>query len=216
MRQHPEKWEDMSNYLVHFTKGSNGVSGYDAMMSIYANCVLWPGRQFGIGKSRAPAGTQQEAVCFSGIPAGQWQRLEERRGTKYGLAFSKEYILSLGGGPVWYAWKDTPHWQTLQDMMAAADGDADAPIWKFTAMIDAPGVYGNSEYFFEWEREWRHIGAMSFTPEDVAFLLIPEALHTAAQSFFEDAYRENIGPAYFCPYIDPSWSKEKIINELKK
>lgn len=88
MRQHTEKWEDMSNYLVHFTKGSNGVSGYDAMMSIYGDGVLWPGQKFGIGKNKAPAGTQQEAVCFSEIPAGQWQRLEERRGTKYGLAFS--------------------------------------------------------------------------------------------------------------------------------
>ena len=82
-------------------------------------------------------------------------------------------------------------------------------------MIDAPGEYGKREYFFDWEREWRHIGSMYFAPEDVAFLLIPEELHPAARSFFENAYRENLGPAYFCPYVDPSWSKERIIDKLK-
>lgn len=216
MRLHPENWDDMSNYLVHFTKAGDGKSDYDTMMSIYYSCVLKPKQRFGIGKQKAPAQTQQEAVCFSEIPAGQWQRLLERRGTKYGLAFTKEFILSRGGGPIWYAWKDTPHWQTLQDMMSSAAGDAAAPIWRLTAMIDAPGKYGPREYAFDWEREWRHLGPMKFTPEDVAFLLIPENLHTAARSFFEDAYNDNLGPAYFCPYVDPSWSKDKIIRVLKE
>ena len=101
-------------------------------------------------------------------------------------------------------------------MMESALEDADAPIWRIAPLIDAPGFYGLREYAFDWEREWRHIGPMSFDPEDVAFLLIPEALHKAARGFFQDALRENLGPAYLCPYVDPSWSKEKIIRELKK
>lgn len=216
MKQHLEKWEDMSNYVVHFTKGGNGESGYNTMMSIYSSCVLTPDKKFGIGKSKAPAETEQRSVCFSEIPAGQWQRLEERRETKYGLAFTKQYILSRGGGPIWYAWKDTPHWQVLQDMMTSAAGDVNAPIWKLTAMIDAPGNYGDFHYNFDWEREWRHTGRMTFEPEDVAFLLIPQELHSYARSFFEDVKRENEGPAYLCPYVDPAWSKEKILKEIKK
>ena len=83
-------------------------------------------------------------------------------------------------------------------------------------MIDAPGVYDRREYLFDWEREWRHIGSMSFEPEDVAFLLIPEELHSKARSFFEGAYRDNLGPAYLCPYVDPSWDRGKIMGALQR
>ena len=215
MRPHPDKWTDMSNYVVHFTKGGSDENDYSTMMSIYGNCVLKPGRRFGIGKDKAPSGSEHEVVCFSEIPPGHWRRLEERRETKYGLGFSKEFILSRGGGPIWYAWKDTPYWEALQQMMSDATGDPDAPIWRITPMIDAPGVYKGKEYLFDWEREWRHVGPMHFEPEDVAFLLIPEDLHAAAQSFFEDAYYDHVGPAYFCPYVDPSWDRDRGMDAIR-
>jgi hypothetical protein len=216
MRKHPEHWDDMSNYVVHFTKGGSAGSDYATMMHIYGNCMLKPARRFGIGKDSAPDPISQEAVCFSEIPPGQWQRMEERRATKYGLGFNKQFLLSRGGGPIWYAWKETPHWLALQQMMKDAVREADAPIWRLTPMIDAPGKYCDREYLFDWEREWRHIGPLNFTPDDVAFLLIPESLHSSARSFFEDAYTENIGPAYFCPYVDPAWDREKIMAEIRK
>jgi hypothetical protein len=216
MKPHPDKWDDMSNYVVHFTKGDRATNGYETMMSIYGSCELKAGGRFGIGKDKAPAKTRQEAVCFSEIPPGQWQRLAERREAKYGIAFTKRFICSRGGGPIWYVWKGTPHWQTLQDMMTSAARDADALIWKLAPMIDAPGDYGQTQYYFDWEREWRHVGSMAFSTDDVAFLLIPEELHSAARSFFENARYENLGPAYLCPYVDPSWSRERIINELKR
>jgi hypothetical protein len=216
MKAHPHTWDDMSNYVVHFTRGGGGRNDYETMMSIYASRILKAGRRFGIGKEKAPVGICQEAVCFSEIPPGQWQRLAEQRETKYGLAFTKQFIRSRGGGPIWYVWKGTLHWRTLQDMMTSAAGDAGASIWKLTPMIDAPGDYGETEYYFDWEREWRHIGSMAFSTDDVAFLLIPEELHSSARSFFETARYENLGPAYLCPYVDPSWSKVRIINELKR
>ncbi|MFH1769082.1 MAG: hypothetical protein ABH833_00250 [Parcubacteria group bacterium] len=206
----------MSNYIVHFTKGGEDTDDYRTMMSIYSSCALVPQRRFGIGKDKAPAETEQRAVCFSEIPPGHWHRIVERRQTKYGLAFTKEFILSKGGGPIWYAWKDTLHWQTLQDMMRSAADDPTAHIWNLTPLIDAPGEYGRTEYRFDWEREWRHVGRLSFRSEEVAFLLIPEALHGAAHAFFEDARDDNLGPSYFCPYVDPLWSREHILTELNK
>lgn len=214
MRSHPTSWTDMSNYVVHFTKGGTEKDDYATMMNIYWSCTLKPGRRFGIGKNKAPLSSEQGAVCFSEIPPGQWNRLEERRGTKYGLAFSKQFVISQGGGPIWYAWKETPHWHALQGMMDAAAKNPDAPVWRITPMIDAPGTYGGRDYLFDWEREWRHVGPMSFEPEDVAFLLIPEEMHSAAKIFFEKAYKEHIGPAYFCPYVDPSWDRKRIIDVL--
>ena len=105
-----------------------------------------------------------------------------------------DFIVSEGGGPIWYARKDSPHWNNLQDLMASASGNSDAPIRQLTPMIDAPGQYGDHKYLFDWQREWRHIGQMSFGVEDVAFLMIPEELHQHAKTFFEDANLENLGP----------------------
>ena len=82
-------------------------------------------------------------------------------------------------------------------------------------MIDRPGTYGHSTYQFDWEREWRHRGNLGFESSDVAFLLIPEGLHSTARAFFLKAEQENIGPAYFCPYIDPSWERDRILGALK-
>lgn len=216
MRLHPDNWDDMSNYVVHFTMGGEGENDYGTMMSIYWSGVLRPMRRFGVGKAKAPESLEQGAVCFSEIPPGHWDRLVSRRGTKYGLAFTKEYVLSKGGGPIWYAWKDTPHWHALQEMMTVAAGDPSALIWRLTPLIDAPGSYGASKYAFDWEREWRHVGLFPFSPCDVAFLLIPEELHESARDFFENARSDNLGPAYLCPYVDPSWSKDRIIKELRK
>ena len=83
-------------------------------------------------------------------------------------------------------------------------------------MIDGPGEYGSTKYIFDWEREWRHVGTMMFEEKDVAFLLIPEELHDAANDFFANAQEENLGPAYFCPYVDPTWSREHILEVLSQ
>lgn len=204
----------MSSFVVHFTKGGPNENDYNSIMSICYNCILTPSSTFGIGKRFAPLVSTQETVCFSEIPPGQWDRLLDRRGTKYGLAFTKEFIISRGGGPIWYAWKDTPHWRALQEMMSAGAGNSNDPIWRITPMIDAPGIYGERRYYFDWEREWRHVGSLSFDPNDVAFLLIPEELHSVARSFFDDAFHYNEGPAYFCPFVDPTWGRNKILRTL--
>lgn len=211
---HPESWDDMSNYLVHFTKGGTGANDYSAMMGICSGTRLKAANKFGIARDKAPAAAPQEAVCFSEIPPGQWKKLEWRRKTKYGIGFTKEFVLSKGGAPIWYAWKDTAHWRALTDMMSRASSKPDDPIWKITPMIDSPGVYGRSRYVFDWEREWRHIGDMNFETEDVAFLLIPEELHLSARGFFENALEENLGPAFLCPYVDPSWDRSRILSAL--
>lgn len=210
MRSHPTSWDDMSNYVVHFTKGGDLGDDYDTIMSIYSSGVLKAQSSFGIGRSRAPEGADQSAVCFSEIPPGEWGRLVARRKTKYGLAFTKQFVVDRGGGPIWYAWKGTPQAYSLDDMMNRAATDETAPIWAITPMIDSPG----DTYQFDWEREWRHCGDLRFSPSDVSFLLIPENIHTSAWGFFEDAQREHLGPAYFCPYIDPAWDRRRILNEL--
>lgn len=54
------------------------------------------------------------------------------------------------------------------------------------------------------------MSAISISRRHPAFLIIPENLHGAARSFFDDAERENLGPNYKCPFIDPYWGLDKI------
>ncbi len=217
----------MSNYLVHFTKGTNAAAraatgskeasdpAYDTMISILGSAKLIA-TPTGIAKSLAPDLDQQKAVCFSEIPPGEWLRLSEWRKSQFGIGFSKQFISERSGGPILYARQGSKQNAAVRTLMELGARDPANPIWSITPMIDAPGVYGRTTYEYEWEREWRHIGTLKFEPEDVAFLFIPEELHPQARAFFSNAYHENTGPAYFCPFIDAKWSRERVEEELAK
>ncbi len=214
MSNFPREWSDMSNFVVHFTQGSHEDDGYSRFMGILSSASLIPENRFGIGKQLAPNGASQEAVCFSEIPPGEWGRLHNRRQTKYGIGFRKALLLRDGGGPIWYAWKESPHWSALRQMMVEGSNNPEAPIWKIAPFVDAPGQYGQRVYRFDWEREWRHIGQYNFEPEEVAFLMLPEEHHYAARQFFHNAVESNLGPGYDCPYVDPSWDRERILEAV--
>ncbi len=88
--------------------------------------------------------------------------------------------------------------------------DPTDPLWRLTPFVDFPGEYGPTEYRFEWEREWRVPGELTFGPDDVAFLFIPESFHAAARTFFEGHLADHSGPAYLCPYVDPTWDMPRV------
>lgn len=209
-------WTDMSEYVVHFTKPAGTGTDYDSMMGIYSTATILARNTFGIGRPLAPDPDSQKAACFSEIPLDKLARLVARRG-RYAIGFRKRLLVDRGGGPVLYAYKDTPHWAAVHDLMrralASPDPAAD-PIWRLTPFVEAPGEHKGRPYYFEWEREWRHAGHFRFQPGEVAFLILPEEMHEAARGFFESAREENLGPAYFCPYIDSAWDLERIREHL--
>ncbi len=207
---HPD-WEDMSPFVVHFTKKSAKNSEYDNSISILASRSLQARNRFGMGKNY---GESPPCVCFSEVPLHQLQRLAKKRGP-YGIVFRKEFIVARNGGPILYAYQDTSHAKALRTLIDGAVGKSDDPIWRVAPFVDEPGEHGKSPYFFEWEREWRHPGNLQFNEDDPAFLIIPEDLHEAARDFFDNAEREQLGPNYKCPFIDPYWGLEKIKSILK-
>jgi len=201
----------MSEYVVHFTKQTQNGSAYDNMMSILWNRILQAG-PFGLARRLAPDPDSQASVCFSEVPLHLVQRIAQERGN-HGIGFTKQFMIERGGNPIWYVERGS----TLHDAIRAMTREtpttlkpANDRIWQITPFIDVRGV----NYQFEWEREWRHRGHLNFEVEDVAFLFIPEELHEAAREFFEEALRENTGPAYFCPYIDVGWSQERVRQAL--
>ncbi|WP_293211174.1 abortive infection system antitoxin AbiGi family protein [Parvibaculum sp.] len=199
----------MSNYLVHFSKSYGGKNAYDNIISILSNRRLEARTPFGAGRQKAPNPESQNAVCFSEVPLHLLGRLVEAR-SEYGIVFKKNTVRQQGGNPILYAYKDGAVAKSIRKLVSAASNDAMHPIWEIAPFVDAPGVYPSGAYFFEWEREWRKVGNFIFNEEDVAFLVIPEALHAVAESFFEDARRENLGPYYGCPFIDGHWDIEKV------
>jgi hypothetical protein len=148
-----------------------------------------------------PWATRSEA-CFSEIPLGLLDRLVERR-SRYGFGFRQDVLLAAGGARVWYIDNDTPVAQAFRRLRQRdiVPWDGESPLWELTPFVDFPGEYGGTMYRFEWEREWRVPGRFTFTRENVAFLLAPEAEHTALRRALA---------GYTCPYFDPLWRLDRI------
>lgn len=211
MLEYDSNWDDMSEYVVHFTKASPGRTAFDNMLSICWDHTLKPARKFGIARDRAPEWATQYAVCFSEVPPHLMARLSERRG-EYGIGFRKELLLKRGGGPIWYIEKNTTNTNSVQALIdrALALPQESEPIWFLTPFIDVMGEYPAGSYRFEWEREWRYRGEFGFEPGDVAFLVLPESLHAQARDFFLQHQNENSGPAYLCTYLDANWDRDQV------
>lgn len=215
-------WHDMSAHVIHLVAGSTARDAYEAIISILGHGTLEARKPFGAARHDAPDLASQRCVCFSEIPVDQLGRIIERRlpsdrSAWHGIAFTKTFLVARGGGPILYAYEGTPQADAIRRLVRQARKSADPeshPVWDLAPFVDIPGRGGT--YYFEWEREWRHVGDLRFSPKDVAFLVMPEEFHEAAESFFEVARSEGTGPAYHCPYIDATWSRERCAKTLRE
>ncbi|GAA0400635.1 hypothetical protein GCM10009541_49730 [Micromonospora gifhornensis] len=160
------KWRDMSDYLVHFTE--NEVN----LVSILQEGEIRPGGPFGSAANLEDRLGSQKSVCLSEVPLDQLNRLMARHG-RYGLGFTRDFIRQRGGARVWYLDRDAPAQIAFNEMVRQAmigGVNPAAEIWRLTPFIDrvTPG-----KYEFEWEREWRVVGGLSFEHSDLAFVLLP-------------------------------------------
>jgi hypothetical protein len=202
----------MSDYVVHFTCDTDRQSAYHNMLAILGSGTLCARSAFGIARRKAPSARSQQAVCFSEIPLHLVSRLAAQRGA-YGIGFTKAFLIERGGAPVWYVERGSPTANAVNQLVNLARLDEATfatHVWAITPFVDSPGHYPNGSYRFEWEREWRHLGDLRFSTNDPAFLIIPDKLHAAARRFFDEACKENSGPCYDCPLLDPYWTKESI------
>lgn len=204
-------WDDMSDYVVHFTKADGDSSEYDVLMKILGGGCIRAMNPFGIARAWAPDLTSQRAVCFSEVPLHEVGRIAIRRNSKYGIGFTKDFLRNREGGPVWAVENQSSAALALHSLTESAIPNVEDPIWKLTPFIDFVGKFRNGKvYRFDWEREWRLTGDLLFETTDPAFLFIPEDLHERAREFFVNAARRHTGPSYPCPFLDPTWDKEMI------
>ena len=209
-------WRDMSEYAVHFTKPAATTSAYDVMLKILWEGRILPGGPFGAAKNLTTLGDSQKSTCLSEIPLDLLARLIARR-SHYGIGFRQDFLVGRGGARVWYVDKGGPTADAFQALVReklTGGIDPTDPLWRLTPFVDFPGEYGPTAYRFEWEREWRVPGELTFGPDDVAFLFIPESFHAAARTFFEGHLADHSGPAYMCPYVDPTWDMTRVQTTL--
>ncbi|MCL5886786.1 MAG: abortive infection system antitoxin AbiGi family protein [Actinobacteria bacterium] len=204
----------MSDYVVHFTRSSCSASAYDVMLSILGSGMLRASGPYGIAATLAPNPDSQKVVCFSEAPLDVLDRIIRNRGP-YGIAFSKDFIISRGGGSVWYVEPDSEAAAAVLEVILPSESSASPqnPAWSITPFIEFVGAGPNGP--FRWEREWRHVGHLCFNQVEPSFLFIPEELHDAARAFFEDARAENLGPCYECKFLDARWERKRVLAELR-
>tara|TARA_R110002072_G_scaffold534_6_gene3958 strand:- start:137535 stop:138191 length:657 start_codon:yes stop_codon:yes gene_type:complete len=211
-----KNWEDMSEYLVHFSSGPDKDSAYSSMMGILFNRNIKAVNPFGFAKRFAYDKESQKSVCFSEAPLHLLERISKRRGP-YGIGFKKRFISNKGGNPILYAIDGTPLHAGLEKLLKIAQedkGELGDTFWEIAPFIDRVISNESSRYQFDWEREWRLNKNLDFETYEVSFLIIPESHHEAAKIFFKDAEHHHTGPSYKCPFIDISWTLQKIKDTL--
>jgi hypothetical protein len=226
--------DPLRGYAVHFTRGNDpsaaanalamplprlpshmelmhwqndiDTSGYFASLSI-----LWEGRirptsyALGFAADVAEIGVTQRCACFSATRLDKLEHLIDTRST-YGVGFSQHVLTASGGRPVSYlpcGGAETAHWTAEVERRQRTGADPNDTFWRETRFIDPSEEHS-------WEQEWRVPGGFNFEPEQTAFVFIPEELHETARAFFEEHGQCGTGPAYLCPYIDPSWDNGRI------
>ena len=181
------KWRDMSDYLVHFTTDEN------ALLSILGDAKIRAINAYGWFRTDPPTRHLHLSACFSEIPLDHLGRLVARRG-HYAIGFRRDFVRRNGGARVWYL--DEPGLQRqLFDAfheLRPRDPHRTNGMWHLSAFIDKVG----ENYDFSWEREWRVPGGLSFEPENVAFLILPDG--TSPTLFVNDsgdapAFRSDLG-----------------------
>ena len=171
-------------------------------------------------------------VCFSETPLEHvWMMCEEIEGrsngfSPYGVAFTKAWARTRGINPVWYLDITPGHdWLTgpITEMVYLAETGhamawsaetqkygpvvaAESPIARITPFIEQMGKPGDRLKEWWWEREWRKVGNLSFSPIEVVGVLAPEQDHENLKSA---VHRSDL-----LKFIDPRWGLERMIASL--
>jgi hypothetical protein len=207
---------DLSPYVVHLTR-NYPVGGpppsfkvtpaRDNLINILTTQIIEARNPYGIAVARLNKigcwgpdfMNSQRVACFSETPLehldhhiqpGSWRRYQFQ---PYGVAFTREDLLHVGGSPVGYVnqfpgngfkWK-VHDWNALIDAAALIDGKPDPIKWQSSAVAqltpfqESMGAWynkysaGQKAKDFSWEREWRFHGNFSFHLTQVEAVIVP-------------------------------------------
>lgn len=230
---------DLSTFVIHWSRDFDGKSAQDNLISILKDSKIAARTPMGAavkkleeqpdGEDRERALTSQKVICFTEAPLEQaWSFVSYIHGRQvqlqpYGLAFTKRTARRLGVNPVWYV-DMTPggHEWLIKDVWSLVDRAIERrlstfnqdPIARIAPFVEGMGSWRDdprARKEFWWEREWRHMGDLTFPLEEVAVILCPEADMAA---FEEVNGASSPGEGRRVPLVDPCWGLEHIIATL--
>ncbi len=179
----------------------------------------------------------QNVVCLSETPLEHlWMLCRPIDGrsapmSHYGWVFRRDEVRRRRSNPVWYLdttqaggveWLTKPFLNLMTEALrrSRVNGHFDAAlmaqqhIFKITPYLETMGQGRTYRKDFHWEREWRHVGHLDFTPRDIVAVLAPEPRHEfLAQQFAQLRPEWGSDPR---PFLDPEWSLERSIAELAR
>jgi hypothetical protein len=232
-----QKRDDLSRFLIHLTRDLKDSSAKDNLIGILkdkkiearnAHClVMHKLEQMRFTKLLR---WQFNSVCFTEAPlsqVSQLTRLIPKRSIElrpYGVVFWKDHLMDCGANPAIYLnaqgnslsrylikqfeeiFKDV---QSLKSLKAAEERHYKSIIQLYALL----NVF-NRERNFMWEREWRHMGDLSFKYSDLVAIIAKNP-----QSFLEEC-EDRLSPIVYgkyikrIPIIDPSWHLEEVVEAL--
>lgn len=218
---------DLSTFLVHFTRNGPGYDALTALWWILSTGQIEARTPYGLAASHPDPAIResQQVVCFTETPLEHsWtmlQELTERRAMTFapcGIAFTKTYARRQECNPVWYA-NHTPgyNWPT-HALNAAVAAETRPPtdrnsIFRVTPFMEQMGTWPAGRKEFWWEREWRRVGHFKFTAHHVVAVLAPAETHQNLQSWINTNTFLCTRPTPL-PILDPSWGLERMIAAL--
>jgi hypothetical protein len=208
---------DLSTFVVHLTRDSEGRTARQALDSIISGRMLRARTPMGWAKEqddpKDPKKQTQRVVCFSETPLEHIYSLVtdiEGRAIRlqpYGLAFTKLVARRMGINPIWYIdmtpgqdWILQRAIETLRDEAIKTGKFHEQPMARLTPFLEQMGTWPTRQKEFWWEREWRHVGDLLLAASGIIWLC-PE---NESDSL----------PAGIGPIIDPRWGLEQIIAKL--
>lgn len=221
---------DLSTFVVHLTRDTEGASAADNLRSIIEQGCLRAMKPFGLARHAGEAAQRtQRVVCFTETPLehiySQVAPVAHRgksRGVQlqpYGVAFTKVQARRHGVNPVWYVdttpdgreWRIANALGDLRDEALKSRDFGASPIARILPFIEemSPGSDNKATHEFWWEREWRHVDDLRFHPSEAALYLCPQE----EIEWFEGRLHYLHGDVTpRC--IDPRWGVEQIVAHL--
>ncbi len=239
---------DLSTFLVHFTRSCNSRSAGDNLVSILQDQCIEARSVYGMAGrlvERFPElASGQRTVCFTETPLEHaWMMCSNIEGRSvqfngYGIAVTKTFARRRGVNPVWYLditprggrdWLTVPIDQLLDRAVEDAslppatapdmEALASAPILRLTPFLEQMGnPTGTRRKEFWWEREWRHVGDLSFSTDDIVVVFAPEDEHDDVQERLRRRPRGATAPPAIASnmpaFVDARWGLERMIGAL--
>lgn len=193
---------DLSTFVVHFTRDT-GTSARDNLLSILLNRCIEARNVHGMAKELAARFDQvaatQQAVCFTETPLEHaWMMCSPIEGREvqlgpHGVAFTKSFARRKSVNPVWFLdidprqnrqWLTRPINRLIQEAVEATTATA-TPV----PGTDGPNQRWPQSQEFWWEREWRRVGDLHFTAQDIVVVFAPEHDHQVIRQLSRRAPR---------------------------